>query len=65
MCVGKVIECSILLLGGGVVRQLKTARPFVWQLWEVATGVRIFSLFNRGLQDPVGSQVEMDFGVLL
>lgn len=50
---------------GGGVRQLKTARPFVWQLWEVATGVRIFSLFNRGLQDPVGSQVEMDFGVLL
>lgn len=32
---------------------------------EVANGVRLFSLFNRGLQDPVGFQVEMDFGVLL
>lgn len=39
--------------------------PGLWQLCEVTMGVRLFSLFNRGLQDPVGSQVEMDFGVLL
>lgn len=59
--------CRTGLLGG--VRQMSTARLFVcpglWQLCQVAMGVRIFSLFNRALQDPVGSQVEMDFGALL
>lgn len=75
MCIGKLIvgvwdwaPQGGLGSSGGLDKRAQPEcwfAPGLWQLCEVAMGVRLFSLFNRDLQDPVDSQVEMDFGVLL
>lgn len=40
------------------------AAPGLWGV-KVTTDLKLFSLLHRGLQDPVGSQEDKDFGALL